>query len=277
MATHSRFEISRQIHTSSYSMHSAHTHSYCEMYYLINGSCRLTLQGNEFLITSGTIVFIPANVLHKTNYTSGGSHERLYAEFTDNYIEDLIAQFGKKWLDTHLFNYFFYIPLELRPEINNFLSDIIKEHNSPDSYSACMTKQLFQTLIIKLLRHKNTLPNYHGVAVHSEDSSLTDAMNYIAANFHNNITLDDVANRLHLNASYLSNKFKTINGISFKKYINSIRLNHAEKLLLETNKSITEIALECGYETSNYFGDVFRKVNGVSPSEFRRIKGNVEG
>lgn len=275
--TTSRFEISRQTHTASYSMHTAHQHSYYEMYYLINGSCRFMLQGKEFLINSGTIVFIPANALHKTTYTDGSSHERLYAEFTGDYIDDLLAQFGTDWLESHLFNFFFYIPIELRPEINNYLSLIINERRSSDNFSFLMTKQLFQTLIIKLLRHKSTLANYHGISLQSGDSALSEAMNYIASNFQNNISLTDIAGRLHLNPSYLSQKFKAVNGISFKEYINTIRINHAEKLLLETNKSITEIALECGYETSNYFGDVFKKTNGISPSQFRKIKGNVEG
>ena len=46
-------------------------------------------------------------------------------------------------------------------------------------------------------------------------------------------------------------------------------------MLLETGMSITEIAFECGYDNSNYYGDAFKKVNGVSPSTFRKLKGNI--
>ena len=67
-----------------------------------------------------------------------------------------------------------------------------------------------------------------------------------------------------------------VNGIGFKEYLNNVRINQSEKLLLETSKSITEIAFECGYENSNYYGDAFKHRNGISPSTFRRIKGNVK-
>ena len=43
-----------------------------------------------------------------------------------------------------------------------------------------------------------------------------------------------------------------------------------------TDMSITEIAMKCGYETSNYFGDAFRRINNCSPSQFRRMNGNVQ-
>ena len=78
-----------------------------------------------------------------------------------------------------------------------------------------------------------------------------------------------------LNPSYFSSKFKSVNGIGFKEYHNNVRIIRAEKLLLETDMSITEIAMKCGYETSNYFGDAFRRINNCSPSQFRRMNGNV--
>lgn len=74
-------------------------------------------------------------------------------------------------------------------------------------------------------------------------------------NYNKDITLDEIADMLHLNPSYFSKKFKAVNGFGFKEYLNTIRINHSEQLLLETDMSITEIALECGYDNSNYFGD----------------------
>ena len=88
------------------------------------------------------------------------------------------------------------------------------------------------------------------------------------------VTLDEIADMLHLNPSYFSKKFKAVNGFGFKEYLNTIRINHSEQLLLETDMSITEIALECGYDNSNYFGDAFKHLNHLSPTQFRKAKGN---
>ena len=101
------------------------------------------------------------------------------------------------------------------------------------------------------------------------------AVAYIDNNFQSKITLHDIADKFHLNASYFSKRFKTVHGIGFKEYLNNLRITHSEKLLLETKKSITEIAFECGFENSNYFGDAFRGKNGISPTEYRKVKGNI--
>ena len=90
----SRFEISQQIYNSAYAMHSAHSHSYYELYYLMNGSCNMFIHDNTYRMEAGTILFIPDNVLHKTTYLNNAYHERLYIEFTDDYISDLIDILG---------------------------------------------------------------------------------------------------------------------------------------------------------------------------------------
>lgn len=278
MAVTSRFEISRQIHKSSYSMHSAHTHSYCEMYYLMHGDCNLVIQDKVYSITAGTIAFIPANVLHKTTYTGTVNPERLYIEFTENYISELVDRFGREWLSDNLFGHLIYIPAKLRPQVNETLDGIMEERSSTDFFSACMMKLTFESLIIRLLRYTSLQSNvFTNDNVHIADDTIQAAMNYISSNYQNRISLNDLAALLHLNASYLSKKFKAVNGMGFKEYLNNVRINHAEKLLLESKKDITEIALECGYENSNYFGDAFKRRNGISPTAFRKIKGNVEG
>ena len=102
---------------------------------------------------------------------------------------------------------------------------------------------------------------------------------YIGENaFHNcyNLTslesnsLEYVADKFNLSRSYLSKKFKTATGFGFKEYIINVRIQNACNLLLETNKSITDIAFECGFNDSNYFGDAFRKAKGISPHKYRK-------
>lgn len=273
----SRFEISKQIHKPSYHMHSAHTHSYYEMFYLISGKCDLLIKNSTYHLIPGNIIFIPADTLHRTSYTGSAFHERLDIEFTSNYMNELIVQFGMTWIQHHLFSKIFYLPEEFREEFHHLFDQMIAESQSSDAFSPCMMKMHFQTIIILILRHMNQ----SSIQIISSDKKETDkalqtAVTYINENFKNNITLNDLAELLHLNPSYFSKKFKASNGLGFKEYLNNVRISHSEKLLLETSLSITEIAFECGYDNSNYFGDTFKKINGVSPSAFRRLKGNIQ-
>lgn len=276
MTISSRFEISKKTHQPYYHMHSAHTHSYYEMFYLISGSCDLFIKNNVYHLTPGNITFIPADTLHRTSYSNAAFHECVSIEFTPNYINELTAQFGSVWLQNHLFSKIFYLPEEYRSDINYMLNHILAEDQSCDAFSNCMLKMYFQALIVRILRYIND----SSILIVNNNTRATDetlqlAIDYINEHFKNNITLDDLAGLLHLNPSYFSKKFKAANGLGFKEYLNNVRINHSEKLLIETDMSITEIAFECGYFNSNYYGDAFKKINGVSPSVFRRLKGNI--
>ena len=105
-----------------------------------------------------------------------------------------------------------------------------------------------------------------------ENEIIQKAANYIFNHYDKPISLSGISDMLHLNRSYFSKKFKQTTGIGFKEYLTSIRIKHAEMLLLESDMSVTEIALSCGFTDSNYFGDVFRHVNGVSPLAYRKNK-----
>ena len=204
MLPNSHFEISRQIHQPEYAMHSAHTHSYYEMYYLINGRCNLLMQDNIYSNEAGTFAFIPADTLHKTTYVNSVINERLYVEFTEDYIEELLSDFGINWIQRNLFYKIIYIPEAQRSEFDDLLSRIMSEHASSSTFSQCMIKLYFQELILLLLRHDHDYPAYmHSNTVKVADKSIQKAMNYISMNYQQDITLQDIAALLHLNASYL--------------------------------------------------------------------------
>lgn len=270
-----RFEISKQNRIGRYSMHSPHEHSYFEMYYLIDGMCDLLVADNIYSLTSGTLIFLPMNTIHQTNYPNTSNHTRLYIEFTENYIVDLVNEFGKTWLDDNLFNKLMFIPESVRPSIHTILDNIIDSSKKRDHFSQYIKKIYFQELVIQILRfHRDFFGASQG-KIKIADEAIQRATDFITNHYTQNISLDDVSGMLHLNSSYFSKKFKTVTGTGFKEYLSNIRINHSEKLLLETDISITDIAFKCGYNNSNYYGDAFKKKNGVSPTYFRRKKGNI--
>lgn len=98
--------------------------------------------------------------------------------------------------------------------------------------------------------------------------SVKKAADYIDLNIDRQLTVKDIAGHVHVNASHLSRKFKSETGMTIVDYINRRRVEES-KLYLETGSaSITEVALMVGYSDLNYFGRVFRKVTGMSPSEY---------
>jgi AraC-like DNA-binding protein/ligand-binding sensor protein len=97
---------------------------------------------------------------------------------------------------------------------------------------------------------------------------------YINKNYKNNITLDTVANMVHLNSSYFSSIFKKEIGMNFSSYLNKIRIEQSMFLLRNTDYSILNIALEVGFEDQSYFSKVFKNFTGMTPKQYRQ-KGNL--
>jgi AraC-like DNA-binding protein len=106
----------------------------------------------------------------------------------------------------------------------------------------------------------------------SYSHSVKKAADYIDLNIDRQLTVKEIAVHVHINPSHLSRKFKSETGMTIVDYINNRRVEES-KLYLETGSaSITEVALMVGYNDLNYFGRVFRKVTGMSPSEYVRSK-----
>lgn len=97
-----------------------------------------------------------------------------------------------------------------------------------------------------------------------------EAVRYIDKNLKTELSLKLVAEHVHLNPSYLSVLFKEQMKVTFSEYITRRRIEHAKEILIATNQPITDIAEECGYKTSKYFIKIFRELEGVTPSMYRR-------
>ena len=254
-------------------MHSAHSHTYYVLFYLMHGNCTISIDDRLYTLSEGNVIFMPANSVHKTSYIGELVPERTYIEFSRDYIDAIDNCLGKNWSEHNLWGHILYIEKEKREKIDSLFREIQKEYDIIDGYSDCCIRQLFQYLIIRLVRLDRNTKDIKEFIANSDNKINQDmiiAAKYIAENFKNNITLKDVANHLNLNPSYFSSKFKAFNSIGFTEYLRNIRINHAEWYLIETDLSLSDIADECGFCNSNYFGDTFKLVNGLSPSEFRK-------
>lgn len=102
------------------------------------------------------------------------------------------------------------------------------------------------------------------------NSSFERIIEYVDKNFMMDINLDTVANKFGYNANYLSKSVKQLKGMSFSEYLIKKRIEHSKKLLVESQRSIKDIAEESGYHSSSIFIRAFSKITGMTPSEYRR-------
>lgn len=93
---------------------------------------------------------------------------------------------------------------------------------------------------------------------------------YIAEHSHEDISLDALANKVGLSPIYISKMFKEKLGVNYIDFLTECRIEKAKTLLADSEKSLKEITFEIGYHEPNYFSKVFKKMCGISPTEYRK-------
>ncbi|MFT3740952.1 MAG: AraC family transcriptional regulator [Breznakibacter sp.] len=103
---------------------------------------------------------------------------------------------------------------------------------------------------------------------HSSDR-IEKVYNFVKANFNKKIKLEEAAELLNMSVVSFTRLIKQRTGKSFVDFVNEMRLGYATRLLIETSKSVGEICFECGFNNVSNFNRIFKKKQGVTPSEFR--------
>ena len=101
-------------------------------------------------------------------------------------------------------------------------------------------------------------------------SVIASSIRYIRKNYRDKITLEETAQEVGLSPNYFSRIFNEKMNISFSAYINRLRVEQAQKLLLNTSLPIIEVAGLVGFDEQSYFSKVFKSVTHLSPGQYRK-------
>ncbi len=238
-----------------------HCHSYYEIFYLLSGQCHFLLKDSIYQLKKGDLVFITPGELHHSLYNEGENCEISMIYFKKEFLLIDLLPATQSFMGS--------VPTLYQEDFEALLSRMLSERAPIDEYSESFMSTYLQQLLLMLMRH-SVLAEQEPDLLNSKDADILLATKYIYKNFRNPLTLEKVAAVASLSPTYFSKKFKQTTGMGFKEYLNYVRLKHAQAALLTTDSSITDIALEYGFNDSNYFKDLFKKVYGKSPREFRK-------
>ncbi len=132
--------------------------------------------------------------------------------------------------------------------------------------------QIYEKLVslLTLLMEESWNPHAEGHDA-GKKRNLQGIKEYLDGHYQEKVSLDDLAELFFINKFYLTRIFKEQFGISVTNYLLQVRITHAKQLLRFSDLSVEEIARECGMNDANYFSRMFRKIEGTSPGEFRRM------
>lgn len=159
-------------------------------------------------------------------------------------------------------------PAASRDKFIDLLNEIFELAGSSD-YIRDM--KIFEKLtgLLSLLMEESWHPENTAKSV-SRRRDLQNMKDYIDLHFSEKLTLDGLAEAFYINKYYLTRVFREQFGITVNSYILQVRITRAKQLLRFSDLSIEKISQECGMNDANYFARMFKKIEGISPGEYRK-------
>lgn len=244
-----------------------HWHTEYELIHVWEGSLRLTVNEREFLLASGDSALIEGGSLH------GGTPSDCKYSCVVFDLEDFLS--GKSWaMDIYrmLTSYEVHLNLFL-PESEEGIRECVETISDAlasryPGYRFTVVGQLFQLLGTIFQKKMFSREITASSAQQKKITQLKSVLSFIAENYGEPITLDDLAGSAGMNSRYFCRVFKSLMHQTPMEYLNYYRIESACEQLATTDRSVTEIALACGFSDSCYFGKVFKKRKGVTPSHY---------
>lgn len=235
-----------------------HYHSLYEIYFLLEGNCTYIIDNKVYNVKPGDIVIIPDGIIHHTKYDDI-RHSRILINCASEYIPSSVKA------GISCGRYLYRNPF-VYDEVKKCFRKIEDEYMLGDSYTDEIIRCHTNSLFYFLMRNADSC-----LAVDEGNKVIEQAVAYIRENFASDITLSSLAKRFSVSPEHFSRMFKKETGLGFSKYLNSLRLQHAEQLLKsESRQSVTDVAQICGFEDSNYFSKKFKEAYGISPKKVQK-------
>lgn len=251
----------------SQSMMQSHYHPYFELFYVVEGNCRMFVDHNLFFASQGDLIIIPPSTLHRTQYEA--EVDRITMSFTQSYADLLKTVAGDQFFSSNIQAGKLTFRAEKRIKAEEIFEELLSEEKKQDKYSEINRKSLCLKLFVLIARNAENINQIESLTNETE-ASIQKAAGFIFENYDKDISLQMAAEIAGMRDTYFSRKFQEVTGFGFKEYLTNIRIQHSQEMLRNGTLTITQIATACGFSNSNYFGDAFKKQTGISPRDFRK-------
>ncbi|MBD3391355.1 MAG: helix-turn-helix domain-containing protein [Chitinivibrionales bacterium] len=237
-----------------------HFHESFELIYVMEGSSRIVMEGEEFTAKAGDLVLFRPEVVH------------------DEYIQP--GPFRIMWLLVDPGQLAVPLPdakdlpvlvnLDFPDRFRTLFEQIVAENERTDRWSKMLVGSYLIQFTVLLQR---ALERRHEEAENEGDINATrigNVMMLINTKLDSDISLKELASSAFMSESHFSHVFKDVAGVSPKRYVIRKRMERARELLQTSGKAVSQIAVDLGYDNPKYFSRLFKKEFGVTPGACRK-------
>ncbi|MBQ8551462.1 MAG: helix-turn-helix domain-containing protein [Clostridia bacterium] len=230
-----------------------HFHKNFELIYIMEGSLHLTVNGNTETMYTDDYALILENQVH--SFEPNGHSKIWIAIFSEQFVPHFAGYVEKLEGERSVFR--------CSESVHDFINaNLIDAQSSITMKKACFYAVCDEYIKnIPLTERKN-----------SNNDLICRVLDYVESHYMEDISLSSAAERFGYEYHYLSRILNRGYHINFSSLVNEYRVDKAIELLADTEKSITDVAMESGFRSIRSFNHVFRRVTGVTPRDYVRAK-----
>ncbi len=272
------YEIVYQICDHPILITSPHYHNVIEIIYVLEGECVITISDTKYTVNPGEMVLINSKEVHSVNITDYGIHRLFAVKFLPETIcSDSQSLMELKYVIPYIMSFSNFKTHYTKDEVENSdikecIDNIIREDRERKyAYKFAIRINISQ-LFLDLIRKVNTIvPIEEEEIKESIRNEFSYIFHYISTNCTEKLTSTQVAKKFGLRQSDFSSYFKKLTGKSFNEYLNYVRVCKAKRMLISSDKNITEIAFSVGFSNASYFINCFKMQMGITPAGFKQL------
>lgn len=264
-----------------------HRHDFIELVCVISGFGIHRVEGREYETTKGDIFVVNCDIPHGF-FPGRDSREPLImynCVFMPQFLD--ISLFSASHFEEITSSFLFrsLVPDNFTPkpdlklsgakffEISELFEKMYLEYKQRNNGYVDIIRAYLIEIIVKIFRYapestKRDITGKNSELIHK-------AIEYMKLNYRSEISLSDLALRSLISKNYFSKLFKEVTGTNVSDYIQYLRTEQACNLLKSTDLKVTDIAEQAGFSDMKFFYEVFRKITGKTPGEYRKTGGYI--
>ncbi len=256
-----------------------HSHAQIEIVYIRNGQGIESINGQNYTCKKGDLLFFNVGDLHSVTSQTGGV-DTVHVLMKPSYLTetstqaldavDILTLTSFREFETAVSDFLPKISFRGREirEIEGVFRTMLKEYEEKPIAFATILKSYLAILITRILR--KVYKNDRGEIASAVEKISPEILEFIDKNYEKKITLNDLAEISCYNPSYFGQMFRKCVGISPIEYLNRIRVEKAAELLLSSDISVDQAALEVGFSDRKRFYQAFKREMGVTPGQYKK-------
>lgn len=283
--------VSEAVRHHRFIMRSRHVHETIELHFNLEGQRLMFVDRETYSLSPHSAIVVNHNLIHRTSTVPGFSpdHHNFILQLDRSRFDQILRvaglrgfdDFGERFNGVATFNESeWQLILSVISEFKAMCEeDKMGTAVSMEDAHAFLYLQALELASIfakarRRLLHTELEANQKAVpetvvktGVHQK---VHEVALYLQTHIHESVSLEELAQRFFMSRSYLTRSFRNVTGFSVVEYMTYIRIQKAQQLLWESDRSITEIADLCGFGNITYFEKVFKEATGQTPVQYRK-------